>query len=532
MILTQAGQSARFDEDSDSEDYMFYDAQEGDISADREISQSFGFNLTETIRPLSEPIDVNRWRSFLVPFVFYVDDVRRSVIGMRRELYVFCIPKRVLYPELVSSGVCVGGGDHDIHTSSLVTIRSYKEFLNTFLSVLPARESNVSQRLHRMEKRRRDLQETLRNLSLNCVANESLNFQLREFFKESIHINQLLAPKQKSGGVGNAQKRSDLGEIAMGSLVCVRSGQTIWSEEYMCLTSHELIFVKPASSLLGTNNRLVLQLTDIRSIKILDSNNWLFPIDKYYFFDVITLTRVYSVLVRGADVLSEWTTAISSALERLRALGADEKQSLVNSDYNLQKWASFQNLEHFTLPMDWRLGDHVILNGRIYNGRHWIEKPFDQCFCEDFTTAPSTNIGLDHSSHLFPLMLIERSLDLIFSISGYLDREDLYGEKVILTPQMEGQWIEFLTNIAFLPCINLDDYSFSETELTCLFINLYHTMLLHSFLVAGVPSTLLKWPGFFNSCAYEAFGDIFSLSELEHCIIKAGIAYVVIDKDI
>jgi hypothetical protein len=40
--------------------------------------------------------------------------------------------------------------------------------------------------------------------------------------------------------------------------------------------------------------------------------------------------------------------------------------------------------------------------------------------------------------------------------------------------------------------------------------------------VAGPPAGAFKWPGFFSVCAYEAFGDIFTLAELEHCIVKAG----------
>lgn len=59
-------------------------------------------------------------------------------------------------------------------------------------------------------------------------------------------------------------------------------------------------------------------------------------------------------------------------------------------------------------------------------------------------------------------------------------------------------------------------------ESACLFLNLYHCLLLHAFLVVGVPTTLFKWPTFFGSYSYEAFGDVFSLAELEHCIIRAG----------
>ena len=33
-------------------------------------------------------------------------------------------------------------------------------------------------------------------------------------------------------------------------------------------------------------------------------------------------------------------------------------------------------------------------------------------------------------------------------------------------------------------------------------------------------STLLV--GFFSMCSYEAFGDVISLAEIEHCVVKSG----------
>lgn len=62
----------------------------------------------------------------------------------------------------------------------------------------------------------------------------------------------------------------------------------------------------------------------------------------------------------------------------------------------------------------------------------------------------------------------------------------------------------------------------STNKLACLFLNLYHVMLLHSFLVIGMPTNVYRWTTFFRNCSYEAFGDIFSLAELEHCIIRNG----------
>lgn len=52
------------------------------------------------------------------------------------------------------------------------------------------------------------------------------------------------------------------------------------------------------------------------------------------------------------------------------------------------------------------------------------------------------------------------------------------------------------------------------------FLNLYHLMIMHAYLVLGPPDWSLKWLTYFNSIAYEVSDDIFSLVELEHCILR------------
>jgi hypothetical protein len=49
-------------------------------------------------------------------------------------------------------------------------------------------------------------------------------------------------------------------------------------------------------------------------------------------------------------------------------------------------------------------------------------------------------------------------------------------------------------------------------------------MVMHAYLVLGTPGSGLKWISFFNNLAYEVGDDLFSVSELEHCIIRAEMA--------
>lgn len=84
-------------------------------------------------------------------------------------------------------------------------------------------------------------------------------------------------------------------------------------------------------------------------------------------------------------------------------------------------------------------------------------------------------------------------------------------------------WLDFMNGTALLQQID-SSFDLDGDETLCMFLNLYHCMLLHAFLVVGVPSSPYKWPSFFGSYSYEAFGDVFSLVELEHNIIRAGMS--------
>jgi hypothetical protein len=78
---------------------------------------------------------------------------------------------------------------------------------------------------------------------------------------------------------------------------------------------------------------------------------------------------------------------------------------------------------------------------------------------------------------------------------------------------------------AFLDCTaalkEADTHGLNEDQRKAFFLNLYHVMIMHAFLVLGPPDSSLKWISYFNSIAYQCSDDIFSLAELEHNIIRS-----------
>ena len=82
-------------------------------------------------------------------------------------------------------------------------------------------------------------------------------------------------------------------------------------------------------------------------------------------------------------------------------------------------------------------------------------------------------------------------------------------------------YIDYMDGISLLQCIDINSIiNITEFEKLCLFLNLYHCLLLHSYIIFNYPMTILKFVSFNCHCSYEIFGDVLSLAELEHNIIK------------
>lgn len=82
-------------------------------------------------------------------------------------------------------------------------------------------------------------------------------------------------------------------------------------------------------------------------------------------------------------------------------------------------------------------------------------------------------------------------------------------------------FIDYMDGISLLQCIDINSIiNITEFEKLCLFLNLYHCLLLHSYIIFNYPITILKFVSFNCHCSYEIFGDVLSLAELEHNIIK------------
>jgi hypothetical protein len=78
-------------------------------------------------------------------------------------------------------------------------------------------------------------------------------------------------------------------------------------------------------------------------------------------------------------------------------------------------------------------------------------------------------------------------------------------------------WIEFSEKVSFLQSVSLS--SLSKDDLIAFFLNIYHTLLLHSFIVLGVPSSGNDWKSLKTTASYEIAGDLMTLKDIDEVIL-------------
>ena len=543
--------------DSSDSDDLFFDAIDNEDYFVQNRITSIG-RQRSSIRsvPRSVHSEQPETSSFnFVPAALLISDIvrRRSVLGVgtgRRELYLFCAPEALFHDPSSFSTL-----NSNTMGSVRTTLSSYKEFEKKF-QVEGCFNSHAYSRMSRTEQRRLDLQHSMSRLFSSAISNITCRNLLIDFFKADNHTEYFLLANKIStrnvkNGVGNPRLRADMeSALIMEGYVCTRVGQSHWSEEYLCASERELVFIQH-SPRLTEKKRRIIPWTDILSIKVVDSKISSFPMGSCYCIVIATFAKEISIIVRGESMLDRW-------LEVLLGLHESSSESV------LRLANSFKHSELFSNSADWSLGSRVLLNVRKFIGKYLNEEkkqdiigavlsssqllsgnpipkaekdhgigtmhddnPMKKTLAEGdgekyFNNSLATK-GVDVMSHAFPLLLVDNALRLIYKISTLSNSESSMGCDGIL----EANWMSFLDLVSVLPCINLEKYNLSHEELLCIYLNLYHTMLLHAVLVAGVPSSSLKWPSFFNTLSYEAFGDVFSLAELEHSIIKHGKSFSV-----
>ena len=237
-----------------------------------------------------------------------------------------------------------------------------------------------------------------------------------------------------------------------------------WREEYAMLTNHHVSFYRPDQR--GKSYRIPISaITNVQ--KLLQEQVPNFP--HFHFFTIETLGRTTYVMMSSESEVDTWMLAISSKVEEYSKSDASERFIYDPSNEYLHKSSM------------WKCHKR-----RILNCRRFIFHPF---------TRNITKV----------------------KDPCKLSQEILY-KALTITDLSEELIRDFLDCTSDLKAVDVS--ILDEKDRLIFFLNLYHIMIVHAMLVLSPPNSALKFSPFFNTASYQCSDDIFSIAELEHCIIR------------
>jgi len=102
--------------------------------------------------------------------------------------------------------------------------------------------------------------------------------------------------------------------------------------------------------------------------------------------------------------------------------------------------------------------------------------------------------------------------------------ENLLGDALALSTESSLEdLIQFLDKSSCLRNMKIGQLDFTAEESVVIFVNIYHCLLQHALLLLGPPSKH-SVSHFMRCVCYEIGNDVFSLAELEHCVIRGKLS--------
>lgn len=118
----------------------------------------------------------------------------------------------------------------------------------------------------------------------------------------------------------------------------------------------------------------------------------------------------------------------------------------------------------------------------------------------------------------FALILSQQILRQILNISKNTNSKNSVNPDVT-------DWIDFSEKVSMLQSITLEELT--KHDLIAFFLNVYHTLLLHAYIVVGVPASGIDWRTLKGSVSYEIAGDIMTLRDIDEVILGKDILHIV-----
>ena len=323
-----------------------------------------------------------------------------------------------------------------------------------------------------------------------------------------------------------------------------------WQEEIMTVLKGVVIFRPPSciTMLSSPVQQLVLHLGDVKNVVEIPLEDS--PLPGLYLLRLEAVDRVHYICFSGKDVLDSALTtllehmsdlhyssrsleeAIDVAAEALVSLGKANGIAgnvLASSIKNFEKEPHLSILSGRWMPT--KYGPRYILNSR----RSYFDKISSSLVTDDYARAGDIN---DEPYYLkISIRLLNEVFDLCHGDNRDTNNQNDDGMKSSFNSSFDindddpifghldnismDQLTSFLDNTVDLKQVNLDDIDFDSNQALCFFVNVYHVLLLHSRLVLETPNKS-TWAAYYHRACYEIGDDIFSLAEIEHCVLRGG----------
>ena len=285
-----------------------------------------------------------------------------------------------------------------------------------------------------------------------------------------------------------------------------------WREEWLGIYQDSVVFFAP----LTKKSALQLAAMDIRKVRLLCGSTELSPLPGYPIAVIETAWQCYYSAFPNQEVRDMFIEKLNGIIMPTSEMD-DCSRALENAlrEKDLWKarfWQGFQDSAESTLsggkrkwakvPSGKKMLDRSILNGRRF--------------------------GFDVDAWL------DDDLDDEMARMSAFAAELLSTALSITTTTLEnnpGAFVKFLDMTSQLRSLPLQRLDLARPEAFCMFVNIYHCLLQHSLVVTVSGPLYKKSVGhFMRTTCYEIGGDVFSLAELQYCVIRGKMSKPTISK--
>ena len=359
-----------------------------------------------------------------------------------------------------------------------VIFRSAEEFRQLF-SITQAKiwvEGTCSPRLSVFEKERRIMGYTLaafKHVPTARSTQRCLALQNQEGCRFDCGKDFLCRPPPVDW-----KNRSRADVVLAGCYVARALSERHWVEEYAIVTSEHCSFYHPDSKR-ALYHVLIRSILGVKKLK--RANCPYFP--SFHFLSIETVSSIVYLMFRSDVECRRVKKTLLQAKETITLEMSREIDTFVDD----------QMLGYLHKSSVYSCKQRRLLNNRKFAFTSLGKISFDD---------------REGPDNIHPLTLVQTVLTKAFQI--HVDGPD---DEVL---------DDFLDSAADLKNANLS--GLSENEKCAFYLNLYHAMVLHGQLVFGPPTSGFGSNSFVNHfamAAYEVGDDIFSITELEHNIIRA-----------